>query len=185
MARAKATNKKKDHADEPGRAYPGLSDDHYFMRSQRPLQALVFLIPLIVFYEVGAVYYAPLMASRDLVARLWMLNFFESFGASGTWLPGLAVLAVLLSWHIATKQSWRLYPRLYIGMTFESIALAIPLLLFGLLAAMATVTIWGGGGWGGLKASWRGITPRRIRCCVTWSFPSAPASTRNWSFASS
>ncbi|MHC4996086.1 MAG: CPBP family intramembrane glutamic endopeptidase [Planctomycetota bacterium] len=139
MAPAQKTTKKQTHAIEPTRPYPGLSDDHYFMRSQRPLQALVFLTPLIVLYEVGAIYYAPMMAGRDLVARRWMQDFFESFGATGNWLPGLAVLAVLLSWHIATKQSWRLYPKLYVGMTFESIALAIPLLLFGLLAAMATV----------------------------------------------
>lgn len=143
MARAKPNTKKKAITPEPARPYPELPDDHYFMRSQRPLQALVFLTPLIILYEVGAVYYAPVMAGRGLLAREWMKDFFESFGATGNWLPGLAVLAVLLSWHIATRQNWRLYPKLYVGMTFESIALAIPLLLFGLLmgsnAAIATL----------------------------------------------
>lgn len=108
-----------------------LPPDHYFLRSQQPLHALLFLLPLIVLYEIGAMYVST---DQQLVARTWVQHFLAMFGAAGEFLPGLAVIAVLLSWHVARKDPWRIEPPLYAGMWFESLALALPLLLLGLLA---------------------------------------------------
>lgn len=106
--------------------------DHYFMRSQEPLQALFFLLPLLIVYEVGAYHYA--MSGRELRARSWVMEFFEIFGAAGDYLPGLAVVVVLLAWHFVRGDRARLEPRLYLGMSLESLAMVMPLLMFGLLS---------------------------------------------------
>lgn len=113
-----------------------LSADHYFLRSQEPLQSLIFMMPLILLYEVGAVLYTtdPHTGHRvSNLARSFMKDFLEMFGAVGDYLPGLAVVLVLLAWHIARRDRWRFDLRLYVAMGVESLALALPLLLFGLL----------------------------------------------------
>lgn len=113
-----------------------MSPDHYFLRSQEPLQSLIFMAPLIVLYEVGAVLYTtdPHTGHRvSNLARSFMKDFLELFGAVGDYLPGLAVVLVLLAWHVARRDRLRFDPRLYFAMAIESLALAIPLLMFGLL----------------------------------------------------
>lgn len=106
------------------------------MRSQQPLASLVFLLPLLALYEVGAIIYTtdPETGVRvSILARSFMLQFLEWFGVVGDYLPGLAVIVVLLCWHIAVRDRWRFEPKLYAAMYVESVALAIPLLMFGLL----------------------------------------------------
>jgi hypothetical protein len=97
----------------------------YWELSQRPLQALIFLLPLVVLYEIGT-----LLVARDEVfnsARLMLVDFFGWFGVTGRYLPGLIVVAVLLSWHVFRKDPWKLEPRVYGGMAIESVLLALPL----------------------------------------------------------
>jgi hypothetical protein len=64
-----------------------------------------------------------------------MTRFFEYFGATGRYLPALAVVAILLSWHVARGDRWELDLRVTAGMVLESVVLAMPLLgvqlLFG------------------------------------------------------
>lgn len=100
----------------------------YWRRSQRPLQALVFLLPLIVLYELAV----PRLGgdqpiSSDILARRLLQWFFEVMGVTGFYLPGLIVVAVLLCWHIAQKDPWKLEGKTYAVMWCESIVLSIPL----------------------------------------------------------
>ncbi len=113
--------------------HAGPIPDAYLERSRRPLQALFFLLPLIVIYEVGTLIYATDYAqgvTQHIKARLVLLGFFEWFGVGGYLLPGLIVIAALLGWHIASKDRWEIEPRLYLLMLGESILLAVPLLFF-------------------------------------------------------
>lgn len=103
----------------------------YFQRSELPLTSLVFLLPLLVVYEVGTRYYT---ADSDIRAFRWMQDFFQLFGASGRHLPAMAVVCILLTWHLARRDTWSLDPAHLLGMLFESILLAIPLLLIGKVA---------------------------------------------------
>lgn len=112
-------------ASRPARR--SLSPDHYFMRSQEPLQALIFLAPLLIIYEIGA------MTHPHILAATFLRDFLHLFGAVGSYLPGLAIVVVLLSLHMARRDRWRFEPRLYLEMFFESIAVAIPMVIFGLL----------------------------------------------------
>ena len=107
----------------------------YWERSHRPLQALFFLAPLIVIYELGTYLFlhVPGGGVKDIVAHTLIQRFMEALGAAGFYLPGLAVVAVLLAWHILRRDETRFHPRLYVGMAIESIVLAVPLIMLGMV----------------------------------------------------
>ncbi len=90
----------------------------------RPLDALAFLFPLIVFYE--AVSFAH---GQDRVVAFDLLRlFFELFGHFGIWAPGLGVVAILLATHSVSGERWRIHWRTVARMYLEACLLAIPLL---------------------------------------------------------
>ncbi len=107
----------------------------YWQRSQRPLQSLLFLLPLIVCYEVASVLTAVPGEPRlpKIVAESWLGDFFMQFGVTGTYLPPIIVLVVLLSMHFTHRDRFEIEPRLYGFMALESIAMAIPLFVFMLV----------------------------------------------------
>lgn len=107
----------------------------YFQRSQRPLQALILLLPLLIAYEAGAIRFAAdpeTGQASHIVARSQLADFLSLFGATGYYLPGLLVVVILLTWHVLRRDPWQLEWKLYIAMAVESLALAIPILVFAL-----------------------------------------------------
>ncbi|HLL89340.1 MAG TPA: CPBP family intramembrane glutamic endopeptidase [Tepidisphaeraceae bacterium] len=130
MSRA-ATAAKGGHAATS--APPRRASSGYFEQSELPLSSLVFLLPLIALYEVGT---AVLLrdahgGTQHIIAFNLLQQFFHMMGATGRHLPALAVVGILLAWHIARNDAWVLYPRTYLGMAAESLALAVPLLIMG------------------------------------------------------
>lgn len=108
----------------------------YWIRSQRPLQGMFFLLPLILLYELGTVIYATDQANgvtRYIYARSLLSDFFELLGVTGYYLPGLIVVVLLLSWHMVRRDPWRFELRLYAMMWAESIVLALPLFVYALI----------------------------------------------------
>jgi membrane protease YdiL (CAAX protease family) len=106
----------------------------YLGRSARPLASLVFLLPFLVLYEVGTrlLLTDPVQGTQHIVAFTILQHFFALFGASGRHLPALTVVAILLSWHIARKDAWAVKMGTLFGMSLESIALTLPLIVFGM-----------------------------------------------------
>ena len=90
----------------------------------RPLEALAFLLPLILFYELTS------MTRRQnrVIAFDLLRQFFELFGQAGMWAPGLAVVLILLATHLASGQKWSIrWSR--VGLMYaEAAVLALPLL---------------------------------------------------------
>ncbi|HEY7090554.1 MAG TPA: CPBP family intramembrane glutamic endopeptidase [Tepidisphaeraceae bacterium] len=117
-------------SDAAGSSSKGRQAKGYFQKSELPLHSLVFILPLLIIYEVGKQYY-----STDVTAFVWMQDFLRLCGAYGRHLPALGVVGILLSWHIARKDSWQVAPKHLFGMALESVALAIPLFLIGLVAS--------------------------------------------------
>ena len=118
-------------ARKPARKRPGASD-HYWDITHRPLQCLVFLLPMVLAYEVGmALLHGSLPeGERPALAAQQLLKwFFSLFGATGYYLPGAALVAVLLVWHLASRYPWRVAGQPLAGMAGESILLSIPLLM--------------------------------------------------------
>src|SRR5882757_3136734 len=78
----------------------------YYRESQKPLSSLLFLLPLIILYELGTWLYAsdPFHGTETrIIAFNLMRDFFNFFGATGKYLPALAVIGILLAWHIAHR----------------------------------------------------------------------------------
>lgn len=90
----------------------------------KPLESLVFLLPLIVFYELGSWH-----AKERVIAFDFVWRFLELFGPVGALAPSLAVVVILLATHFASREPFRVrWPRVAL-MYLEAAALAMPLLL--------------------------------------------------------
>lgn len=107
----------------------------YWDRSKWPLQALYFLLPLLIVYEIGAV---TLLSGTELTAKRLLGQFFALFGVTGVHLPAIAVVGALVGMHLARKRDpWTPEPKLYLVMLVESMVLAVPLFV------LATVLVRG------------------------------------------
>ena len=103
----------------------------YFHCSELPLLSLVFLLPLIVLYELGTWRFAydPVHNTEQrIIAFTMMQEFFQLFGATGRYLPAMAVVGMLLAWHIARRDPWHVQMPYVLGMAIECIVLAVPLM---------------------------------------------------------
>ncbi|MEM6551329.1 MAG: CPBP family intramembrane glutamic endopeptidase [Planctomycetota bacterium] len=133
-------------------ARPTASVSSYWDRTHWPLQCLYFLLPMLAAYQLGAILYAPDDMARvpPILAESLLRRFFEVFGVTGVYLPGLCVIAVLLGWHVMKRDPWEPEWRLYVGMLVESLLLVVPLLVLGAVimrgeSVLAEVVQQGGG----------------------------------------
>lgn len=114
----------------PGTARSGI--EPYAEASKSPLHVLVFLLPLVIAYEVGSALYlsgAHGAPAETIRATRILSRFFESFGAVGLYLPGVALVAVLLIWHILERRPWRVRPAVIVLMGAEAIGWTAALLI--------------------------------------------------------
>jgi hypothetical protein len=115
------------------------SNNSYLERTSRPLCAAVFLLPFIIFYEIGTILINTDLLRQSqirVVAFVWLQDFLEylGFASKFAWIaPPLAVLIILLSLQTVSRKSWRLLPADLWKMAVESILLALPLLLFNMV----------------------------------------------------
>jgi membrane protease YdiL (CAAX protease family) len=108
----------------------------YLDHSHRPLTSLAFVLPMLLFYEFATGlwgHYPVERAPAPIVAFTLMQEFFRWFGATGRYLPALAVVGILLASHVAQKDGWRVRISHLSGMAIESLLLSIPLIAFGSL----------------------------------------------------
>lgn len=102
----------------------------------RPLHVLVFLLPLIVFYELGTRLFLTDSTHgtvEAIVAHSLIVGFFQQFGAIGRHLPAVAIIAVLLVWHAIRRDRWRVQPPVLAAMAMESVVWSVPLLVILML----------------------------------------------------
>lgn len=117
--------------------------ESYWTISMRPLHVLVFLLPLILAYELASVIYLtnPSKGTRESIkAERLFVEFFDLFGAAGAYMPGVALVIVLLVWHFISADKWRVRWGYIGGMAAESVAWTLPLVVLG-----AAFTRFGGG----------------------------------------
>ncbi len=121
----------------PTRPFPDLA---YAELSMRPLHVLVFLAPLLIVYELGSILYLsnPTTGMVETIsARRMISTFFETFGAFGLYLPGLALATVLLVWHVIRKDKWTLNLPVLPLMAMESVLWTIPLVVLVVILSLA------------------------------------------------
>lgn len=145
-----ASRSKADRREEPreGDRAPSTRDklDNYWWASTRPLPVLIFLLPLVLLYELGSAIYLtnPEAGTRKTIEAQKLLgDFFQTLGVVGLFVPGIALATVLIVWHVMARDPWRVRGATLLGMLAESIAWALPLLVlsaaYSRMSAMAGV----------------------------------------------
>lgn len=115
--------------------------DDYWTLSKLPLHALVFLIPLIVLYELGSLAYlrdaggAGSGVTTQIRAESLLNLFFQYFGVFGLMVPGITLAVVLFAMHVIRHDRWLVRPVVVVGMYLESAMWVLPLIV---LAAIVT-----------------------------------------------
>ncbi|MFC1634375.1 CPBP family intramembrane glutamic endopeptidase [Planctomycetota bacterium] len=142
MGKVKKTSKKEKKSGAS--QLFNFAPDSYFERTSRPIYAIVFLLPFIVFYEIGTfrINTDVLNQSRiRVVAFVWMQNLLELLGFSGklAWIaPPLAVLVILVALQITSRKQWRFWFGDIVPMVVECILLAVPLIVLTLFLSGST-----------------------------------------------
>jgi len=112
--------------------------DSYLERTSRPIYAVAFLLPFIVFYEIGTILINTDLLNQSqvrVVAFIWLQNFLEyiGFGSKFTWAaPPLAVIIILLGLQITSRKQWYFNLSDIWPMAVECLLLAVPLIVLSL-----------------------------------------------------
>lgn len=103
----------------------------YWLETRRPLVNLLFIVPLLVAYELGVWWNSTSLSSVRNGADEWLRNWLGNNSWRLEWtLPGVVVL-VLLIWHLVCRDRWRVRTEALAGMTAESLLYACGLVLIG------------------------------------------------------
>lgn len=103
----------------------------YWYDAARPLPTLLFVLPLILVYELGVFWFdAPLMPVRN-GADCWMRSWALDAGLVHPWILPVLLLTVLGTWHIAGRHPWRCSFDTLTGMAGESLLFALLLIVAG------------------------------------------------------
>jgi membrane protease YdiL (CAAX protease family) len=114
------------------------AQDSYLERTSRPIYAVVFLLPFIVFYELGTILINTDVLNQSqvrVVAFVWLQNLLEylGFGIKFAWAaPAFAVMVILISQQLTSRKRWRPAFRDIWPMSVECILLAVPLIVLSL-----------------------------------------------------
>jgi hypothetical protein len=111
----------------------------YFERTSRPIYAIVFLLPFIIFYEVGTLFINTDLLRRywqgRVVAFSWLQDFltYLGFGSKLGWIATpLAVVVILTALQVASRKEWRFRFGDIFPMAVECILLAVPLIVLSM-----------------------------------------------------
>lgn len=119
-------------------------NESYLERTSRPFYAVIFLLPFIVFYELGTIFINTDILNESQVrvaAFIWLEEFMAYLGfcAKAAWIaPSIIVIIILLSIHIASRKNWYFSIRDTIPMAIECILLAVPLIVLSLFLNSST-----------------------------------------------
>ncbi|MBC23928.1 MAG: hypothetical protein CMJ32_08455 [Phycisphaerae bacterium] len=133
MGRSKKTQSREVELVAPG----------YWERSRRPLEILLFLLPLVLIYEIGLI--VLLKSDTGILtnkAHHEIIRLFDLFGVTsaamslpGLCLPGIVLVVVLVLWQFLGRFDWTVNLSTLGGMLIESMILAMPLLIIGQVIA--------------------------------------------------
>jgi len=112
--------------------------DSYLERTSRPMYAIAFLLPFILFYEIGTILINTDILNRTqvrVVAFVWLQDLLMYLGTGNklAWLaPPLVVVVILLGLQIASRKPWWFCLSDYTPMVLECTLLAVPLIVLSL-----------------------------------------------------
>lgn len=150
--------RRKNHKDSYATAQLlNFARDSYLERTSRPVYAIAFLLPFIVFYELGTILINTDILNQSqvrVVAFVWLQNLLRHLGTGSrfAWIaPPLVVIIILIGLQIASRKQWYFCLSDYTPMVFECVFLAVPLIILSLLfngpaASSDNVSRYGGAG---------------------------------------
>jgi hypothetical protein len=104
----------------PNETLPPAEAENYWAESRRPLVSLVFILPMMLIYELGSWFYGI-----ENGAEAWMRHLLDMMGfGQHLFLPFL-IVAMLLGWNFLTRQPWRFSPGVLWPMAVEALLLAV------------------------------------------------------------
>jgi membrane protease YdiL (CAAX protease family) len=118
--------------------------DSYLERTSRPVYAIVYLLPFIIFYELGTIFINTDVLSQTqvrVVAFVWMQELLKYLGFGGKLLwaaPAFVVVVILLAYQLVSRKRWWVSFGDMLPMTIECVLLAIPLIVLSLFLNSAT-----------------------------------------------
>ncbi|MBK9128635.1 MAG: CPBP family intramembrane metalloprotease [Phycisphaerales bacterium] len=111
----------------------------YARQTRRPLHCLALLLLPVLIYEIGLLVQPHGgVDGQNLVAHGMIQELLGWLGLGGGFLPGLVFVGSLLVWHRLRRDSWRINLRVVGLMAVESLALALPILVWSGFFAPAT-----------------------------------------------
>jgi len=134
-SRTQAKDKMQDNYKFEPNQLLNFSSGSYLERTSRPIYAIVFLLPFIIFYEFGTFFMNTSLLNNTqvrVVAFLWLQNALSyiGFGDRLTWMaPAFAVLVILLASQIVARKKWTIKLADLWIMSLECLVLAIPLVV--------------------------------------------------------
>jgi hypothetical protein len=122
----------------------------YWQASARPLESLLFVAPLLLFYEVGVLAVGHAAARNG--ADAWLRQLLDLAGFGQYFLLPLATCSLLLAWHHARRDQWQLagglLPRMWLEAALWAVALVVAaqglLLALGKSAAVSAAAAGNG-----------------------------------------
>ena len=102
----------------------------YLEKTHRPLNCLVFVLPLILANLIGIVSYGNRLLVSHHIGRL-----FGFLGLRGFFIPAAVVIVSLLLWHLVGRYRWEVDGIVLAGMVFESVVGTLPLFAAHLLTS--------------------------------------------------
>lgn len=108
----------------------------YWSTAREPWPSLLFILPFLVVYEVGAILHSQIPASRN-GADLWIRQLGLETGFGLEWLFPLLAPMLLMLWQLCGRRPWKWSVETLSGMFAESLMFAMLLVMIGQLTALA------------------------------------------------
>ena len=101
----------------------GLKNLSYQEDSKRPIACLFFVLPILIFYEVGSI----LLGAQSFRSGVdqWTHQLLQQFGVGQLVLLPLVTVGVMLAWHHRIHDHWRVRAKTLAGMTIEAAGLGL------------------------------------------------------------
>ena len=113
------------------RRLTGQQATKYQTETQRPLVCLVFVLPMLLFYEIGSIFLGGHSASSTAVNSVrsgidqWFQQILQQFGFGQLVLLPLVTVGVILAWHHRVQDHWKIRPVVLLGMLTEAAGLGL------------------------------------------------------------
>lgn len=104
----------------------------YWNETRRPLANLLFVLPLLLTYEIGMWLFGVTTVARS-GADGWLRLGLSQLGGSAAWVLPLSVPVVLLVWQVAAGHPWKIRRETLSGMLSECVMFSCSLVLVGQL----------------------------------------------------